>query len=80
MVRSDGGSALELFEEGLVGIHFGIAEDLTGKSQPFGSVLAIAIVSVLESRISLHPYFGLALSNASPLSKKDFAFPRGGPS
>jgi len=32
MVRSDGGNALSLFEEGVVGIHYGISEDLTGKS------------------------------------------------
>ena len=32
MVRSDGGNALGLFEEGVVGIHYGIPEDLTGKS------------------------------------------------
>lgn len=51
MVRSDGGSALELFEEELVGIHFGIAEDLTGKSQPFGSVLAIAPAIRVSPRI-----------------------------
>lgn len=31
MVRSDGGNALNLFEEGLVGIHYGIPDDLTGK-------------------------------------------------
>ena len=32
MVRSDGGNALNLFEEGLVGIHYGIPNDLNGKS------------------------------------------------
>lgn len=32
MVRSDGGNALNLFEEGLVGIHYGIPDDLTGKN------------------------------------------------
>lgn len=32
MVRSAGGDALELFEEGQVGIHFDIPDDLTGKS------------------------------------------------
>ena len=32
MVRSAGGNALELFEEGQVGIHYGIPDDLTGKS------------------------------------------------
>ncbi len=32
MVRSDGGAALPLFEEkGIVGIHFGVTEDLAGK-------------------------------------------------
>lgn len=31
MVRSDGGQALGLFEEGLVGIGFSVPEDLTGK-------------------------------------------------
>ena len=32
MVRSAGGDALELFEEGQVGIHYGISEDLSGMS------------------------------------------------
>ncbi len=32
MVRSDGGNALNLFEEGVVGIHYGIPDDLTGKN------------------------------------------------
>lgn len=32
MVRSAGGNALGLFEEGLVGIHFGIPNDLSGKT------------------------------------------------
>lgn len=32
MVRSDGGNALSLFEEGVVGIHYGIPDDLSGKS------------------------------------------------
>ena len=32
MVRSDGGNALTLFEEGQVGIHYGIPDDLTGKN------------------------------------------------
>ena len=32
MVRSAGGNALELFEEGQVGIHYGIPDDLTGKN------------------------------------------------
>lgn len=33
MVRSDGGAALELFEDGLVGVGFGIPRDLTDRSQ-----------------------------------------------
>lgn len=32
MVRSDGGNALSLFEEGVVGIHYGIPVDLSGKT------------------------------------------------
>lgn len=32
MVRSDGGNALGLFEQGVVGIHYGIPDDLSGKS------------------------------------------------
>jgi restriction system protein len=32
MVRSDGGNALSLFEEGIVGIHYGIPEKLSGKT------------------------------------------------
>lgn len=32
MVRSDGGNALGLFEQGVVGIHYGIQEDLAGSS------------------------------------------------
>lgn len=32
MVRSDGGSAIGLFEEGVVGIQYGIPENLSGKS------------------------------------------------
>lgn len=32
MVRSDGGNALNLFEKGVVGIHYGIPVDLSGKT------------------------------------------------
>lgn len=32
MVRSDGGNALSLFEEGVVGIHYGIPDNLSGKT------------------------------------------------
>jgi hypothetical protein len=33
MVRSDGGEAMDLFATGVVGIHFGVAESLAGKSR-----------------------------------------------
>jgi hypothetical protein len=33
MVRSDGGNALNLFEKGVVGIHYGIPVDLSGDAR-----------------------------------------------